>query len=1229
MLRFKSPNTLLKVLRQPFSTRFINGQRSIHKLVADAITYNNNNKVRSNHARFASTITNDTYLNKLISNNEEILHWKRYLAQINNHDHYHNHNNRRENSLVDDYKSPLDNIVLDKSFEIYDLKQITDLLNKPIILKNDTSNINKHHKDKNNNNKIENKDEDGNENRPENEQEKNIEKRNEKVLNESKLNSSSSISSSSSSSSQNSNDGNDNNNSSSSSNNNNNKSDNSSIPEIYPQMLALPISRRPLFPGFYKAVVISDERVMKAIQEMLDRQQPYVGAFMLKDSENDTDVIENIGDVYQVGVLAQITSAFPSKDEKTGKETMTALLYPHRRIKLNDLTPPQIDQQKFEKEEEMEKKEEEEELTEERNVDAQKVEKNSLKQKQTSKIPKLEDIIVEKVIEPQQSSNESLKKTDSNADKEKHISDGQEILKNKETQLTRQEEDDVENPTGFLKDYNVSLVNVSNLEDEPFDRKSPIINALTSEILKVFKEISQLNTMFREQIATFSASIQSATTNIFEEPARLADFAAAVSAGEEEELQDILSSLNIEHRLEKSLLVLKKELMNAELQNKISKDVETKIQKRQREYYLMEQLKGIKRELGIDDGRDKLIETYKQRISKLQLPDSVQKVFDDEVMKLSTLETSMSEFGVIRNYLDWLTSLPWGITSKERYSINTAKKILDEDHYGMKDVKNRILEFIAVGKLLGKVDGKIICFVGPPGVGKTSIGKSIARSLSRQFFRFSVGGMTDVAEIKGHRRTYIGALPGRIIQALKKCQTQNPLILIDEIDKIGHGSVHGDPSAALLEVLDPEQNGNFLDNYLDIPIDLSKVLFVCTANSLDTIPRPLLDRMEVIELTGYVAEEKVKIAEQYLAPQAKKAAGLENANVELTDDAVLALMKNYCRESGVRNLKKHIEKIYRKAALNVLKELKLEENGQNLETAMATMTTVCDSNSMDGIDSKKGTQIISEKIDRTGMNDEIEVEKTKDNETSMIVPPKIKITIDANNLKDYVGPPIYTTDRLYETTPPGVVMGLAWTNMGSCSLYVESVLEQPLHNCRHPTLERTGQLGDVMKESSRLAYSFSKMFLAKRFPENRFFEKASIHLHCPEGATPKDGPSAGITMATSFLSLALNKSIDPTVAMTGELTLTGKVLRIGGLREKAVAAKRSGAKTIIFPADNMSDWEELPSNVKKGLEPVPADWYSDVFKRLFSSISKEDGNNVWQSEFKIIDEKEKEHSISA
>ncbi|CCF57271.1 hypothetical protein KAFR_0C02780 [Kazachstania africana CBS 2517] len=920
--------------------------------------------------------------------------------------------------------------------------------------------------------------------------------------------------------------------SASSSGNGNNPGDSHSnsneneLPEIYPKMLALPISRRPLFPGFYKAVVISNPSVMAAIKEMLDRQQPYVGAFMLKDSELDTDLITNQDQVHDVGVLAQITSAFPSKDEKTGKETMTALLYPHKRIKIDELFSPNDNEKEM---------------------------------------PKIEDIKVEKI--------------------------------------TQDEIEEDVNPTEFLDQFDVSLVNVSNLNDEPFDRKSPIINALTAEILKVFKEISQLNTMFREQIATFSASIQSATTNIFEEPARLADFAAAVSAGEEEELQDILKSLNIEQRLEKSLLVLKKELMNAELQNKISKDVETKIQKRQREYYLMEQLKGIKRELGIDDGRDKLIETYKKRIEKLELPEVVQKIFDEEILKLSTLETSMSEFGVIRNYLDWLTTLPWGITSKEQYSAAKAKNILDQDHYGMKDAKDRILEFIAVGKLLGKVDGKIICFVGPPGVGKTSIGKSIARALNRRFFRFSVGGMTDVAEIKGHRRTYIGALPGRVVQALKKCQTQNPLILIDEIDKIGHGGIHGDPSAALLEVLDPEQNNNFLDNYIDIPIDLSKVLFVCTANTLDTIPRPLLDRMEVIELTGYVADEKVKIAEQYLIPQAKKTAGLENANVDITEEAIVSLMKHYCRESGVRNLKKHIEKIYRKAALKVLERITPKEETQEIIKEDATSTNPS----------------------ATNEETDIQIEKTNENAEAMVVPDEIKVVVDNQHLKDYVGSPIYTTDRLYETTPPGVVMGLAWTNMGGCSLYVESVLEQPLSNCEHPTLERTGQLGDVMKESSRLAYSFAKMYLAKHYPENRFFEKASIHLHCPEGATPKDGPSAGVTMATSFLSLALNKSIEPTVAMTGELTLTGKVLRIGGLREKAVAAKRSGAKTIIFPKENVSDWEELPENVKEGLEALPADWYDDVFERLFSDVGTIKGNNVWKPEFEIIDAKQREH----
>lgn len=428
-----------------------------------------------------------------------------------------------------------------------------------------------------------------------------------------------------------------------------------------------------------------------------------------------------------------------------------------------------------------------------------------------------------------------------------------------------------------------------------------------SELINVFKDIAQLNPLFRDQIANFSVS-QSAS-NIFEEPDRLADFAAAVSQGEITELQAVLEAENIEDRLGKALVVLKRELINAQLQSKISRDVESKIQKRQREFYLMEQLKGIKKELGLEsDGKDKMIEKFKTKITQLSIPDPVRKVIDEEISKLSTLEQASSEFSVTRNYLDWLTSIPWGQHSTENFSLPHATKVLDEDHYGLKDVKDRILEFLAVGKLRGTVEGKIICLVGPPGVGKTSIGKSVARALDRQFFRFSVGGLTDVAEIKGHRRTYVGAMPGKIVQALKKVQTENPLVLIDEIDKVGKG-YNGDPSSALLEMLDPEQNSAFLDHYLDVPLDLSKILFVCTANMLDTVPAPLLDRMEVIEVSGYVADEKAAIAERYLAPQAKEASGLKDANVTLSPEAIEALIRSYARESGVRNLKKHIEKV--------------------------------------------------------------------------------------------------------------------------------------------------------------------------------------------------------------------------------------------------------------------------------------------------------------------------------
>ncbi|KAL5051578.1 Lon protease-like protein, mitochondrial [Aspergillus fruticulosus] len=900
-----------------------------------------------------------------------------------------------------------------------------------------------------------------------------------------------------------------------------------SVPDVYPQVMAIPIAKRPLFPGFYKAITIRDPNVATAIQEMMRRGQPYVGAFLFKDENADGDVIENTDDVYDTGVFAQVTAAYPLRSEQSG---VTAVLYPHRRIKISSLIPPG----------ESTKTEIPEDKTTEKRGDVV----ASFEENAAELVPK-----------------------------------------------------DHYEPTSFLRKYPVSLVNVENLTEEPFDKKSAIIRAVTSEIVNVCKEIATLNPLFRDQISAFYTD--QFPGNLSDEPAKLADFAAAVSGGELHELQEVLESMNIEERLPKGLVVLKKELMNAQLQTKISKDVEAKIQKRQREYWLMEQMKGIKRELGIEsDGKDKLVEKFKEKAEKLAMPEAVKKVFDEELNKLAHLEPAASEFNVTRNYLDWLTQIPWGQKSVENFGISHATNVLNEDHYGLKDVKDRILEFIAVGKLRGTVEGKILCLVGPPGVGKTSIGKSIARALNRQYYRFSVGGLTDVAEIKGHRRTYVGALPGRIIQALKKCQTENPLILIDEVDKIGRGH-QGDPSSALLELLDPEQNSSFLDHYMDVPVDLSKVLFVCTANVTDTIPRPLLDRMELIELSGYVADEKMAIAQKYLAPAARELTGLKNVDVTLTEEAIEELIKSYCRESGVRNLKKQIEKVYRKAAFKIVSDLG--------EDVLAEDKALTAEGKAAQEESKKETEPIE-------TSSESEKSTTETPRVALKVPDSVQLSIGKDSLTDYVGPPIYTTDRLYDIFPPGVTMGLAWTSMGGAALYVESILENALTSESRPGLDITGNLQNVMKESTQIAYSFVKSVMAKQFPENRFFEKAKLHMHCPEGAVPKDGPSAGITMATSLLSLALNHPLDPTIAMTGELTVTGKVLRIGGLREKTVAARRAGAKTIIFPADNMSDWLELPENIKSGIQGHAVGWYSEVFNILFADLDKDAANRVWQKQ---------------
>ncbi|KAK4211698.1 mitochondrial Lon protease [Rhypophila decipiens] len=920
------------------------------------------------------------------------------------------------------------------------------------------------------------------------------------------------------------------------------------VPDVYPQVMAIPIAKRPLFPGFYKAITIRDPNVAAAIIEMMKRGQPYVGAFLLKDDNSDDDVLHKAEDVHDVGVFAQVTSAFPlaaTKDEPAG---LTAVLFPHRRIRLSELIPP--------------------------SPEAAKTDAGA--EPTPAAIPKPEEETTEK---------------------------GDVVASFEESAVTEQKAEQPDPATDFLKKYPVSLVKVENLVEEPFDPNNQTIKAVCAEIINVFKDLANKSALLRDHISTFS--ISQFTGNVASEPAKLADFAAAVSAGDSSELQEVLSSLSVEDRVYKALVVLKKELINVELHDKIVRDVDTRINKRQREYYLSEQLKHIRRELGLEsDGKDKLVEKFKEKGNKLAMPEAVRTVFEEELSKLAHTEPAASEFNVTRNYLQWLTDLPWGQRSAENFGIEHAMTVLDEDHYGLKDVKDRILEFIAVGKLRGSVEGKILCFVGPPGVGKTSIGKSIARALNRPYYRFSVGGLTDVAEIKGHRRTYVGALPGRVIQALKKCKTENPLILIDEVDKIGRGN-QGDPSSALLELLDPEQNGSFLDHYMDVPVDLSKVLFVCTANLTDTIPQPLLDRMEVIRLSGYVSNEKLAIAEKYLAPNAQDLAGLKNADVKLTKDAIEELIKSYCREAGVRNLKKQIEKVYRKAALKIVQDL-----GEEVLPEDEALTE-------EGKAALEESEKRSESAESTASTESAETKEAVEKpRVALKVPDTVHVVIDKDNLKDYVGPPIFTSDRLYDVTPPGVTMGLAWTSMGGAAMYIESILQSALRCTSRPSLEITGNLKTVMKESSSIAYSFAKSWMAKEFPENHFLEKAKIHVHVPEGAVQKDGPSAGITMATSLLSLALDTPVDPTTAMTGELTLTGKVLRIGGLREKTVAARRAGCTMIIFPSDNLSDWLELPEYIKEGIEGRPVSWYSEVFDIIFADLDREKARTC-----NIIDDK--------
>ncbi|TDT43560.1 ATP dependent PIM1 peptidase [Halospina denitrificans] len=663
------------------------------------------------------------------------------------------------------------------------------------------------------------------------------------------------------------------------------------------------------------------------------------------------------------------------------------------------------------------------------------------------------------------------------------------------------------------------LVEVS-YPDEPVEDHEQV-KAYTLAIISSIKELLRTNPLYGEEVKHYLSRFGA------DDSSPLADFGAAITSGRGAELQDVLNTVPLLNRMEKVLLLLRKEHEVAQMQAEITEEVNERVQKHQREFFLREQLKIIQRELGIaKDDKTADVDMFKQRMAEKDPPEHVRERFDEEVDKFQILEQGSPEYGTTRNYLDWLTQLPWGQNSQDKLDLKEARRVLNRDHDGLDDIKDRILEFLAEGSFKGEISGSILLLVGPPGVGKTSIGKSVASALGREFYRFSLGGMRDEAEIKGHRRTYIGAMPGKFVQALKEVGVNNPVIMLDEIDKIGN-SFMGDPASALLESLDPEQNGEFLDHYLDLRVDLSKVLFICTANQLDTIPQALLDRMDTIRLSGYITDEKVAIAKHHLLPKLLKRAGLKKKQMDITDGAMRQVVEGYAREAGVRNLEKQLHKIVRKGIVRMLES---------------------------------------------------------DEEP---------IRVGVKELPDYLGQPLFRKEKPLRGI--GVVTGLAWTAMGGATLGVEA---SRIHS-QDRGFKLTGQLGDVMKESASIAHSFVSSHLNQYKGDPSFFDKSYIHLHVPEGATPKDGPSAGVTMATALLSLARNEAPVRTVAMTGELTLTGQVLAVGGIREKVIAARRQKISTLILPEANRGDFEELPDYLQEGIEAHFAKEYTDVYRVCF------------------------------
>ena len=635
------------------------------------------------------------------------------------------------------------------------------------------------------------------------------------------------------------------------------------------------------------------------------------------------------------------------------------------------------------------------------------------------------------------------------------------------------------------------------------------LDALGNNLRQVFSELIQIAPNLSEEHTGMLSNIQ--------KPSRLADRTISLLTVPNPEKQEVLEELDVKKRVEKAIKILSKEIQRIKLGEEIQTEVHDEIAKSQREYYLREQMKAIKRELGEDESQVELKE-IEDAIKEAKMPEDAEKVALKELDRLSKIPSQSPEYTVSRTYLDWLTELPWSKTSEDSINVKDAKSILDKDHYGLEKVKERILEYLAVRALKmqkdpeGALRGPLLCFAGPPGVGKTSLGRSIARSMGREFVRISLGGVRDEAEIRGHRRTYIGALPGRIIQSLKKAGTNNPVFMLDEIDKLG-GDFRGDPSSALLEVLDPEQNNTFADHYLEVDFDLSKVMFISTANYRDPIPPALRDRMEIIEFSGYIEDEKVQIAKQHLIPKQMKENALTKKDVALDVTGIKELINSYTREAGVRNLEREIANVFRKVARD-----KIEKN-------------------------------------------------TK------------KIKVNKKKVSDYLGAPRFYSELAERTTKPGVVTGLAWTAAGGDILFIEA---SKMKGKGRLTL--TGQLGDVMKESATAAMTYVRSHTDILGLDEDFNENTDIHVHVPAGAIPKDGPSAGVGMFTAIVSLLTGIPVKNRVAMTGEITLRGNVLPVGGVKEKITAAHRAGIKTIILPDHNRKDLEEIPNHIKKDLD---------------------------------------------